>query len=149
LHPPDTALGASPRPPLPAESLKEKEALRRAHLRALAAALRASEGARAAAAPLAAPLGRLVGEGCAKAAARVDGLLALAAAAYVAAADLKAGEALAADKVGCTARLLAVPALLAWQACRLEPHRGCHASWQQVGGLARPRCAGMRSRKRQ
>lgn len=50
-------------------------------------------------APLAAPLGQLVLEGCAKAAARLDGLLALAAAGYIAAADLKADEALAVQKV--------------------------------------------------
>ncbi len=54
------------------------------------------------AASLAAPLGKLVLEGCAKAAARPDGLLALTAAAYIASADLKADEALAGDKVrGC------------------------------------------------
>ncbi|EFN56582.1 hypothetical protein CHLNCDRAFT_144295 [Chlorella variabilis] len=81
------------------ESLKEKEALRRAHLRALAAALRQNQEARGQAAALAAPLGKLVLEGCAKAAARLDGLLALTAAAYIAAADLQADEALAADKV--------------------------------------------------
>lgn len=82
-----------------AESFKEKDALRRAHLRALAAALRLNPKARGQAAALAAPLGKLVLEGCVKAAARLDGLLALTAAAYIAAADLKADEALAGDKV--------------------------------------------------
>lgn len=50
------------------DSLKEKEALRRAHLRGLAATLRCSPEARSAAAQLAAPLGKLALEGCAKAA---------------------------------------------------------------------------------
>ena len=50
------------------------------------------------AAELAAPLGKLVLEGCAKAAARLDGLLALTAVGCIAGADLKADEALAADK---------------------------------------------------
>ena len=48
--------------------MKEKEALRRAHLRALAASLRGNAEGRAAAAQLAAPLGKLALEGCAKAA---------------------------------------------------------------------------------
>ncbi|PRW50843.1 Translational activator GCN1 isoform A [Chlorella sorokiniana] len=93
--------GGMPEPALAriADAFKEKEALRRAHLRALASALRCSPEARAAAAQLAGPLGKLVLEGCSKAAARLDGLLALTAAAYIASADLKADEALGADKV--------------------------------------------------
>lgn len=51
-----------------AESLKEKEALRRAHLRGLAATLSCSPEARSSAATLAAPLGKLALEGCTKAA---------------------------------------------------------------------------------
>ena len=51
------------------------------------------------AAPLAPQLGRLVLEGCSKAAARLDGLLALVAAARIAGADLAADGALEADKV--------------------------------------------------
>lgn len=54
--------------PSSAEALKEKEALRRAHLRALAAGLRLNPEARGQAAALAAPLGKLVLEGCSKAA---------------------------------------------------------------------------------
>ncbi|KAL4419436.1 hypothetical protein ABPG77_006363, partial [Micractinium sp. CCAP 211/92] len=103
------------------ESLKEKEGLKRAHLRALAAALRSNQEARAQAASLAAPLGKLVLEGCAKAAARLDGLLALTAAAYVASADLAADEALAADKVWQAACGADSPLLAPGTAAKLAP----------------------------
>ncbi|KAL4444093.1 hypothetical protein ABPG75_011830 [Micractinium tetrahymenae] len=103
------------------ESLKEKEALKRAHLRALAAALHSNQEARAQAASLAAPLGKLVLEGCAKAAARLDGLLALTAAAYIASADLQADEALAADKVWEAACGADSPLLAPGTASKLAP----------------------------
>lgn len=73
------------------------------------------------AASLAAPLGKLVLEGCAKAAARLDGLLALTAAAYVASADLAADEALAADKVWEAACGADSPLLAPSTAAKLAP----------------------------
>ncbi|KAI3427088.1 hypothetical protein D9Q98_007027 [Chlorella vulgaris] len=133
------------------ESFKEKDALRRAHLRALAAALRLNPKARGQAAALAAPLGKLVLEGCVKAAARLDGLLALTAAAYIAAADLKADEALAGDKVwaaacaadstllapGTAARLAAEDAGAAAEVAEVLLTQHCH----RLGGEASPAAA--------
>lgn len=68
-----------------------KEGLRRGTLRAAAAAVAAAPGLAGPLGPLATPLAKLVGEGCAKAVARADGVAALLLAAQVAAADSAAG----------------------------------------------------------
>lgn len=80
------------------EGLKEKEPVRRAHLRALAKALSSNVELRSQAAPLAPNLCKLAQDGAAKVAARVDGLLALLIAAYIASADAGADGVL--DKAG-------------------------------------------------
>ena len=80
------------------EGLKEKEPIRRGYLRALALALSSNIELRSQAAALAPSLSKLVLDGAAKVASRVDGLLALLIAAYIASADASAGGVL--DKAG-------------------------------------------------
>jgi hypothetical protein len=124
------ALGAwLPRcPALPAavltrfeEGLKEKEPARRAHLRALAKALSSNVELRSQAAPLAPSLSKLVQDGAAKVATRVDGLLALLIASYIASADASADVVL--DKAGLWSTGVAAdsPLILANTAAKLAP----------------------------
>eukprot|EP00887_Chlorella_sp_A99_P001204 scaffold14.g1204.t1 len=115
---------------------KLKSAAERASVAAVIAALADAPGRGASAARAAAPvaealcryygeevaaLGRLVAEGCAKLAARLDGLLALLAAAYVAAADLSADEVLAREQVWEAACRADSPLLAAATASKLAP----------------------------
>ncbi|KAK9840722.1 hypothetical protein WJX81_000165 [Elliptochloris bilobata] len=99
------------------DGLGEKEALRRAHLRALVHALSSRPGARGQIGLLAAALSRVVKEGLAKPTQRADGLAALLAAAYAGPADGQARAELEREKLWTlalqpTSALLA-PAMLA------------------------------------
>jgi hypothetical protein len=78
-------------PQLAACLSEPKDGLRRATLRAAGAALQRRPELAAGLGALAVPLGKLVAEGCAKAVARGDGVVALLLAAQVAAADGSAG----------------------------------------------------------
>jgi len=80
------------------EGLKEKEPVRRGYLRALTRALSSNIELRPQAAALAPSLSKLVQDGAAKVATRVDGLLALLIAAHIASADAGADGVL--DKAG-------------------------------------------------
>lgn len=94
------------------DGLKDKETLRRGHLRALVRALSSNVELRANAAELAPGLAKLIQEGATKVATRLDGLLALLAAAYIAGADASADTAF--DKAGAwTAGLSELSPLLA------------------------------------
>jgi hypothetical protein len=111
-----------------AQGLAEKEALRRGHLRALLPALGASPEARAQAAPLAPALGALAVEGCGKVSARLDGVLALLAAAHVASAAAAADSALQAQGVWAAALAPESPLLAPATAARLAPEDAAAAA---------------------
>lgn len=76
------------------EGLKEKDALRRAHLRTLATTLSAAPEFRSQAGELAPGLAQTAADGCSKVAMRLDGVLSLLCAAYIAAADATGDAAL-------------------------------------------------------
>ena len=103
------------------EGLAEKETLRRGHLRALSRSLSTNVDLRPQAAALAPALGKLVVDGAAKVATRVDGLFALLCAAYIAGADAGADGAL--EKGGVWAAVAAEnsPLLAPSTASKLAP----------------------------
>lgn len=88
------AVGSAPEPVVAhlAAALGEaKDAIKRAALAATAQVLRATPGLAGQLGALAAPLAKIVSEGCAKAVARANGIVALQLAAQIAAADPAAG----------------------------------------------------------